>query len=128
MSSTPQVNNSTIFEFQFKAGADAPVTKTGVRLAILRFSISGEIIRKVLRSGRTRVQTSAFSAGSILTLRKRIEPLASTTSLARTPRKMQSAVMRSQNSGLRTQKPDQLTREVCFVPLSLGERRKGWGS
>ena len=29
-----------------------------------------------------------FSAGSILTLRNRIEPLASTTSLARTPQKM----------------------------------------
>jgi len=31
-----------------------------------------------------------FSAGSILTLRNRIEPLASTTSVARTPRKTQS--------------------------------------
>ena len=31
-----------------------------------------------------------FSAGSILTLRKRIEPLASMTSVERTPRKMQS--------------------------------------
>src|SRR2546425_6682420 len=31
-----------------------------------------------------------FSAGSILTLRKRIEPLASTTSIERTPRKMQT--------------------------------------
>ena|SRR2546427_5768364 len=31
-----------------------------------------------------------FSAGSILTLRNKIEPLASTTSLPRTPRKMQS--------------------------------------
>lgn len=31
-----------------------------------------------------------FSAGSILTLRNRIEPLASTTSVERTPRKMQS--------------------------------------
>src|SRR5437660_6563937 len=31
-----------------------------------------------------------FSAGSILTLRKRIEPLASTTSVERTPRKIQS--------------------------------------
>src|SRR5213593_2723421 len=31
-----------------------------------------------------------FSAGSILTLRNRIEPLAFTTSVERTPRKMQS--------------------------------------
>ena len=31
-----------------------------------------------------------FSAGSILTLRNKIEPLASTTSVERTPRKMQS--------------------------------------
>ena len=34
--------------------------RVGVRLAILRFSISGEIIRKVLRPSRPRVQTSTF--------------------------------------------------------------------
>lgn len=64
----------------FGSGQAKPRSRNWIRLAILRFSISGEIIRTALRPRRARVQLRRFSAGSILTLRNKTEPLASTTS------------------------------------------------
>jgi len=52
--------------------------------------VSRPHVIQTLRPRRSRVQLRSLSAGSILTLRNRIEPLASTTSVERTPRKMQS--------------------------------------
>ncbi len=60
------------------------------RPAILRFSISGQLFVKPYGHVGLEFKLRSFSAGSILTLRNRIEPVASTTSVERTPRKTQS--------------------------------------
>ncbi len=64
--------------------------RVGVRLAILRFSISCQSLVKSYGHVGREFELRPFSAGSVLTLRNRIEPLTSTTSVERTPRKMQS--------------------------------------
>src|SRR5437867_6963056 len=63
----------------------------GVRLAICDSqSAAKSLFVKPYGQVGLEFKLRPFSAGSILTLRNRIEPLASTTSLERTPRKMKS--------------------------------------
>ena len=71
---------------------------TGVRLAILRFSISCQLLVAAYGQVGREFKLRPFSAGSILTFRNRIELPASMTSVERTPRKMQSTKTRAVNN------------------------------
>src|SRR2546422_929315 len=60
-------------------------SQLGISLAILRFSISDQLFVRPYGHVGLEFKLRPFSAGSILTLRNKIEPLASTTSVERTP-------------------------------------------
>jgi len=97
----------------------------GVRLAILRFSISGQVVVKTHGHVGREFKLRPFSAGSILTLRNRIEPLASTTSLARTPRKMQSNKTHSVNNCAGKTGDPYYLRTGRLSPFSHWEKGRG---